>query len=108
MMTYKDWNIEAITGYKPITTYYMDFSIADGFGLLAIKDTYKRAVEGTKSLGYKYLTELIMVLNWKIWEYYENKKEFASLYNELWNKLSLYAEETLKGEELKYYYHTID
>ena len=27
----KTWNIEAMTGYKPRTTFYEDFSIADHF-----------------------------------------------------------------------------
>ena len=39
------WNIEAITGYKPITTFWMDFSIADNFGKSAVKDTFNRAFE---------------------------------------------------------------
>ena len=30
--TIKTWNIEAMTGYKPRTTFYEDFSIADHFG----------------------------------------------------------------------------
>ena len=54
---YKDWNIEALTGYVPKTTFYMDFSIADKFGIEAIKDTYKRAFEGWKN-DYIYLTAL--------------------------------------------------
>lgn len=32
--TVKTWNIEAMTGYKPRTTFYEDFSIADHFGVL--------------------------------------------------------------------------
>ena len=66
-MKIKDWNIEALTGYKPITTYYRDFSIADKFGKKAILETYKKAVQYAK-LNYKYLTELVMALNWKSWE----------------------------------------
>ena len=31
-MTIKTWNIEELTGYKPFTTFYEDFSIADAFG----------------------------------------------------------------------------
>ena len=42
-MNIKNWNIEEMTGYKPITTFYQDFSIADNFGINAIKDTFKRA-----------------------------------------------------------------
>ena len=34
--TIKVWNIEAMTGYKPRTTFYEDFSIADAFGGTAI------------------------------------------------------------------------
>ena len=30
-MTIKDWKIEELTGYKPISTFYTDFSIADNF-----------------------------------------------------------------------------
>ena len=41
-MRIKDWNIEAQCGYTPLTTVYMDFSIADNFGIDAIKDTYER------------------------------------------------------------------
>lgn len=37
------WRIEEETGYKPITTFYQDFSIADIYGIDAIKDTYKIA-----------------------------------------------------------------
>ena len=29
-------------GYQPKTTFWMDFSIADKFGIAAIKDTYNR------------------------------------------------------------------
>ena len=42
-MKIKTWNIEELTGYKPRTTFYEDFSIADHFGGTAIRDTYCRA-----------------------------------------------------------------
>ena len=47
------WNIESMTGYKPITTFWQDFSIADGFGASAVEDTYRRACEEWKT-DYKY------------------------------------------------------
>jgi hypothetical protein len=106
-LTYKDWNIEALYGYKPITTFYMDFSIADHYGVAAIKDTYKRAMEAWKE-DYKYLTELVMVLNWKIWEHHGHNDKYAKLYNDLWGKADLYAQEHLKGAELSYFYRTTD
>lgn len=107
MMNIKNWNIEAITDYKPITTFYMDFSIADKFGVNAIIDTFKRAFRSWKD-NYKYLTELVMVLNWKIHEHYEKNNRYAQLYNNLWLELSNYAVENLKGEELSYYYNITD
>ena len=57
-----NWNIEELTGYKPVTTFYQDFSIAEKYGIDGIKDTYQRAFEEWKD-DYKFLTELVMVLN---------------------------------------------
>lgn len=105
-MIIKTWNIEAMTGYKPITTFYEDFSIADKFGINAIKDTYKRAFNDWKS-DYKYLTELVMVLNWKSWEH-ENNVQFCRLYSDLFYELQDYAYNNLKGEELNYFIITTD
>ena len=93
-MRIKMWNIEEMTGYKPITTFWQDFSIADMFGLEAIKDTYKRAFNEWKG-NYEYLTELVMVLNWKIWEYYETNETVARLYNDLWMEAQEYALDNL-------------
>ena len=107
MMYFKNWNIEELTGYHPITTFYEDFSIADWFGVGAIQDTFNRAFENWKG-DYKYLTELVMALNWKIWEHYEHNEKYAQLYNKLWTKADIYARDNLKGEELAYFYRTTD
>ena len=106
-MFIKTWNIEEMTGYKPITTFYEDFSIADRFGISAIKDTFKRAFENWKD-NYKYLTELVMALNWKIWEHYESNEKVARVYSDLWEKADGYAMDNLKGEELRYFLSTTD
>lgn len=94
-------------GYETMTTFYEDFTIADMFGIDAIKDTYKRAFAEWKD-DYKYLTELVMVLNWKMWAHYKDNKEYAELYEKLYYETAAYATETLKGEELSYYYATTD
>ena len=101
------WNIEAITGYKPITTFWMDFSIADNFGKSAVKDTFNRAFKEWKD-NYKYLIELVMVLNHKIWEHYETNEPLARVYNELWEKAQNYGYEHLKDAELTYFWKTLD
>lgn len=106
-MNIKNWNIEELTGYKPITTFYQDFSIADNFGVEAIKDTYNRVFKEWKD-DYKYLTELVMVLNWKIWEHNKTNSQYANLYNNLWLKTDEYALDHLEDDEQSYFLRTID
>ena len=105
-MNIKVWNIEEMTGYKPITTFYQDFSIADKFGIDAIKDTYERAFKEWKN-DYKYLTELSMVMSWKSFEH-ETNHEYCKLYCDLFEKVRNYAFDNLKDEELSYYIKTTD
>ena len=90
------------------TTFWSDFSIADRFGKAAIKDTFKRAFAEWKT-QYKYLTDLVIVLNHKLWQHYENgNQDVAKLYDELWRKADSYAANNLKGDELAYFYTTTD
>lgn len=89
------------------TTFPQDFTIADKFGIKAIKDTFNRAFKEWKS-DYRYLTHLVMALNHKIWEHYKTNKAYAELYNELWQKADAYACDNLKGDELAYFYRVTD
>ena len=101
------WNVEAFCGYKPITTFWQDFCIAEAFGTSAIQDTFDRAFEEWK-WNYKYLTELVMVLNHKIWYWYEKNDKYGELYNSLWIKANDYALDNLKGAEARYFYEVTD
>lgn len=94
-------------GYNVFTTFWDDFSIADRFGVNGIKDTYKRAFEEWK-WDYKYLTELVMVLNRKIWYWYKKDEKLAKCYNDLWMECDEYAYNNLKGEEFDYFIKTTD
>ena len=97
-----------VNGYETMTTFWQDFSIADMFGVSAIQDTYRRAMNEWKD-NYKYLTELVMVLNWKLWQHHENgDDEFGKVYNNLWAMADQYACENLKGNELYYFYQMTD
>ena len=107
-MRISTWRIKEITGYEPITTFYEDFFIADRFGLSAVKDTYRRGLKSAESLGYKYLTEFVMALNWKIHEHYGQNDALARLYTDLYELGDNYARENLTGDELSYYYDTTD
>lgn len=104
-------------GYEPKTTFWQDFSIAEHFGNSAIKDTFERAFRGWKD-NYEYLTELVLVLNHKLWQWYGIANEQAEreqcalirskLYNELWIKADNYACNNLQGKELSYFYNVTD
>ena len=113
IMVVKTFNSEALFGYKQITTFFEDFSIADRFGISAIKDTYKRAFKGWKD-NVEYITELDMVLNWKSWQFApkeqggEDNDAYCKLYSDLYYELRDWCFENLKGDDLEYYIRTTD
>lgn len=103
------WDIEQMTGYEPKTTFWEDFSIADRFGEEAVQDTYNRAFSEWKG-NYVYLTELVLVLNHKIWRHYKAEGDTAltRIYARLWRDTDAYACDNLKGKEFEYFYRTVD
>lgn len=102
------WNITEMNGYKPKTTFWEDFSIADAFGVDAVKDTFERAFKEWKD-NVVYLTELCLVLNHKCNIYYcENKKALYETYYNLYVRASDYAEVNLEGKDYKYYFRWTD
>ena len=104
-MTYSQW-CENEIGYKTITTYWEDMSIAERFGKSAMVDTVDRAIKFDGD--YKSLTELCLVLNHKIWFNYEKNRPLAEIYNKLWEKVDNYLVNKLKGDELRYFYRVTD
>ena len=105
-MTFEQFT-QSELGYTCQTTFWMDFSIADRFGISAVKDTYKRAFKEWKS-NVVYLTELVLVLNYKIHQYYGLNGTFAQVYNDLWREADQWAVDSLQGEDLDYFYKTLD
>lgn len=100
------WGRKNLVGYEPITTFWVDFSIADVHGVEAIQDVFNRAFYGWKS-DYKVLTELVLVLNHKMWQH-ENNDNYCKLYHSLWAIADNYALDTLKGEEVRYFLRVLD
>lgn len=101
------WNTEELNGWRPITTFWSDFDIADRFGKEAVLDTFNRAFKEWR-YDYRYLTELVMVLNHKTWQWYERDNELSELYCSLFETTDNYAIDNLKGAELKYFLEITD
>lgn len=105
-MTWSEYMLETC-GYVTKTTFYDDFTIADRFGVKAIKDTYNRAFNEWKD-NVEYITEFVMVLNHKMWHHYQSNQEIAKVYYELYEKANDWCMDNLKGEDLDYFYKTTD
>lgn len=105
-MTWRELMLEQL-GYECKTTFWEDFSIADRFGVDAIKDTYNRSFDSWKD-NVVYITELALVLNHKIWYWYEKNDELSRLYNDLWIELNDWCLDNLKGKDAEYYYKVTD
>lgn len=100
--------MQLANGYETMTTFWQDFTIADKFGKKAVIETYDVAFNEWKH-DYKYITELSIVLNHKIWQHWESKnEELSKTYNDLWTKLEDYVFENFSEEEIQYYYKITD
>ena len=98
--------------YEYFTTFWADFSIAEAFGEHAIEDTAARAYEEWKD-DVKYLTELVMILNHKCWDFYRHGNEelctlYEDLYYEYYDKASEYLDNKGNTEDLSYFFSTLD
>lgn len=106
-MTWKEYQ-KSEHNFEVQTTFWEDFCIADKFGTGAVRDTYKRTLEYAK-LDYKYLTELSIVLNHRLWFHYEKgDNTLAKVYDEVWRKCHNYAHKHLQGNELTFYFNATD
>lgn len=104
-----DWQKIArdFCGYQIMTTFGHDFDIADHFGPSAVRDTFRRAFKEWRG-NYKFLTELVLVLNWKCALHHETSPELCELYAELYHTADAWALDNLTGAEKDYYLTTTD
>ena len=87
--------------------FMQDFTIADHFGIKAIKDTYRRAFAEWKD-NVEYFASLVMTLNHQIWNWYERNEEYGRTYNELWMKAHRYGSKHFTGKDAEYYFRFLD
>ena len=86
--------------------FWQDFTIADRFGVSAIRDTYRRCREWKDNM--EYWASLVMTLNHKIWQWHEKDVAVAAVYNELWTYADDWGREHFKGDDAEYYYDFLD
>lgn len=109
-MVMTDWKSFALEkfGYEIFTTFGADFDVADSFGASAVSEAFRRAFCEWRN-EYRYLTELVLILNWKSHQHYEaGNMTLAKLYADLWSQADAWACDNLQGEELEYFYRTTD
>lgn len=93
--------------FKFQTTFWEEFSIADTYGQGAIIKHYVLAFEQWKD-NLDFLTELVLVLNLKISQWFDVDDVIGLTYDALWKMTDEYAMDTLKGDDLHYYLSTLD
>lgn len=76
-------------GLEPKTTFFSDLSIAEFIGgEKGIRDTYKRVLKEWMD-NVEFITEFLLSLNWKCWEWYDRgKDDYMRLYKDLYETAS--------------------
>ncbi len=94
-------------GKERKTTFFADLSIAECYGVSGVKDTYRRVMRSWGN-NLEFMCEWVISLNQKIWQHYNNNRELAKVYDELWRKADEWCINNFKGEDLQRYYEYID
>lgn len=89
-------------GYEIKTTFWSDFTIADKFGISAIRETFNNAFNSWKN-NTEYITELACVMSWKSCDWYGKNDDYCVLYSDYYHKVDSWCMDNLKGEDLEYY-----
>lgn len=89
--------------YKEKTTCWNDFCIAEKGNLKEIEKIFKQFFNDLK-YNVEMITELSMVLNWKMWEHDSaGNIEISECYKKLWKKTDKWCLENLSTDDLRYY-----
>lgn len=79
------------------TTFWNDFSIADQFGLDAVRDTYERTFKEWRE-NISYAKELVFVLNHKIFQHYEENPRLSEFYTKVYEQANEWCLEYFSAE----------
>lgn len=94
-------------GYTMQSTFFMDFHIAEEFGVDAVKETFENAFKSWK-YNHVYLTELAIVMSNNSIAHYDTNKELSKVYAQLYYRVDQYCMDNLKNDALEFYLRTTD
>ena len=124
----KNWesNLADMSGYERKYTFYSDFSIAEFCEVYmkdtnAVKKTYNNVIKSWGS-SIEAMSEIVMVLNHKIWSFYGNvdssylkcgeawRNKFMEIYQTLYEKCVDFIYKKFEHNEkaMEYYYNVTD
>ena len=89
------------------STFWEEFSIADGYGPDGIREHYDLVFSQWKD-NIKFLTELVLVLNLKLFIWFKVDDDLGKMYEDLYVDADAYALSSFEGDDLHYYLHTLD
>ena len=99
---------ESMCGYTQRTTFWDDFTLAEKFGIPAIERTYRNAFNSWKT-DVVFITELVLVLNWKMLYMDErHMTEKSVMYYKFWVELSNWCERHLEAGAYEYFINITD
>lgn len=102
--------LEDIGTYRRKTTFYSDLSIAELYGAKSVIDTFRNVMKHWLN-DITYITEFVLCLNHKSWEWHSNGDEaMTAMYIDLYEKAADKVLEHYKDnkEALDYYYEITD
>jgi len=107
MFVIRNWNTkEQKMTCVPRFRVFLDFTVSESFGIEVVKEMYENTFEKAIKKGYEEITELVLVLKAKYFEYCKKNETLANIYGELYAKTDTYAVNNLKGKELSYYFRS--
>ena len=98
---------EKMLDYKFESTFWEEFSIAENYGRDAVKEHYDLVFSQWKD-NIKFLTELVLVLNLKLFIWFKVDDDLGKMYEDLYVDADAYALSSFEGDDLHYYLSTLD
>ena len=110
-MNSPEWDelLENFTDYRSKTDLWTRYSIADNDCVKALRSLFKETFEIAKQ-DYIYLTELVMVLNHRMWYWYGLNPDspMVAAYTTCYEKAHNWALTHLNRDEIRYYCSVTD